>query len=69
VILDTGLTEADIAGDDFSACQEVGAATDWLGRDGLVVPSARSQSLNLVIYPMHRDPRAIFEFGPGEEIH
>ena len=63
-----GLTADDIANDDMTACQEVGAAVDWLAYDGLIVPSARSPSLNLVIYPARRVPHAIFEFDSGEEI-
>jgi RES domain-containing protein len=63
-----GLTADDIASDDLTACQEVGAAVDWLAYDGLIVPSARSPSLNLVIYPAHRAPHAVFEFDSGEEI-
>lgn len=65
---DVGLTHADIAGDDLSACQEVGAAADWLERDGLLVQSARSSAMNLIIYPAHRRPDAVFEYGDGEEL-
>jgi RES domain-containing protein len=65
---DVGLTHDDIAGDDLSACQEVGAAVDWLEHDGLLVQSARSSAMNLVIYPAHRRPDALFEYSDGEEI-
>jgi RES domain-containing protein len=63
-----GLTADDIASDDMTACQEVGAAAEWLAQDGLIVPSARSPSLNLVIYPAHRASDAVFEFDSGEDV-
>jgi RES domain-containing protein len=44
-----GLTIADIAADDFTACQRVGGAAAFLGSDGLLVPSARRAGDNLVI--------------------
>jgi RES domain-containing protein len=65
---DIGLTQDDIADDDLSACQEVGAAVDWLEHDGLLVQSARSSAMNLVIYPAHRLSGAVFDHGDGEEI-
>lgn len=61
-----GLTEEDLASDDHTACREVGAAIDWLEHDGLLVPSARSDAFNLVIYPAHRAPEARFTHGGGE---
>jgi RES domain-containing protein len=63
-----GLTEDDLADDDHSACREVGAAIDWLEHDGLLIPSARSDAKNLVIYPAHRPAGATFSFGAGEEV-
>lgn len=68
VLQRVGLTEEDLAGDDHTACQEVGAATDWLEHDGLLAPSARSDALNLVIYPAHRPPAATFTYGDDEEL-
>ena len=44
-----GLSLADVANDDPSACQAVGGAASWLGRGGLLVPSARSDGHNMVI--------------------
>jgi len=63
-----GLTPDDIADDDLTACQEVGAAVEWLGNDGLLVPSARSDATNLVVFPNKRAADAIFEFGDGETL-
>jgi len=64
----TGLSDGDLAADDHTACQEVGSAVDWLEHDGLLVPSARSDALSLVIYPAHRLPDATFAFGEGESV-
>jgi RES domain-containing protein len=44
-----GLTMADIASDDFTACQRVGGAIEWLGNGGILVPSARRAGDNMVI--------------------
>lgn len=43
------LTLADIGSDDMRACQRVGGAAAWLGRGGLIVPSARDAGHNLVV--------------------
>ncbi len=64
----TGLSDDDLAADDHTACREVGAAINWLEHDGLLVPSARSDSLSLVIFPAHRSPDARFAFGEGEAL-
>jgi len=44
-----GLSAADVAADSHVACQQVGGAAAWLGRGGLLVPSARDAGSNLVI--------------------
>ncbi|SDF19600.1 RES domain-containing protein [Blastococcus aurantiacus] len=44
-----GLSSRDIEADDFTNCQKVGAAAAWLGRGGLLVPSARAAGSNLVV--------------------
>lgn len=60
--LDTiGLSQQDLTSHDFTACQEVGGAVAWLGNDGLLVPSARTSGLNLVIYPGALSPDAEFQ--------
>lgn len=56
-----GLTDADVAGDDHFRCQLVGGAVEWLGHDGLLVPSARTTGTNLVIFPSKRKPDHKFE--------
>lgn len=44
-----GLTRADIQSDDMSNCQRIGGAIAWLGRGGILVPSARRAGDNMVI--------------------
>jgi RES domain-containing protein len=46
-----GVSEPDLVGLDYSVCQRVGGAIAWLGNDGLLVPSARANGVNLVIFP------------------
>jgi len=46
-----GITTEIIQSDDQSPCRLIGGAVNWLGHDGLLVPSARlSGGTNLVIY-------------------
>lgn len=44
-----GLTLTDIERDDHRPCQRVGGAVAWLGRGGILVPSARDAGSNVVI--------------------
>jgi len=46
-----GITDDVLSGVDHSSCRVIGAAVNWLGHDGLLVPSARRRGgTNLVIY-------------------
>jgi RES domain-containing protein len=46
-----GITSAILQNDDQSPCRWIGSAVNWLGHDGLLVPSARRiGGTNLVIY-------------------
>lgn len=46
-----GVAEELVESPDLTACQELGGAVQWLGHDGLLVPSARrAGGVNLVIY-------------------
>ncbi len=46
-----GISSAVLQDDDHSPCRLIGNATNWLGHDGLLVPSARRVGgTNLVIY-------------------
>ena len=55
-----GVGQAELESLDHAACQRVGAAVEWLGHDGLLVPSARGPGTNLVIFPNQQ--RADYEF-------
>jgi len=48
---EVGVSREAISSDDFWACRRVGEAVSHLGCDGILVPSARSEGSNLVIYP------------------
>jgi RES domain-containing protein len=50
------------------ACQQVGGAAEWLGHDGILVPSARHSGVNLVIYPNQRSVDALFEVVSEREL-
>lgn len=46
-----GITPAILQGHDHSPCRMIGNAANWLGHDGILVPSARrAGGTNLVIY-------------------
>lgn len=57
--LGVGLTDEELASDDMTACQAVGAAAAWLGWDGLVVPSVRADGENVVVLVDMLAPDAI----------
>jgi RES domain-containing protein len=46
-----GLSDSDLRALDHRSCQQVGGAIEWMGNDGLLVPSARANGINLVIFP------------------
>lgn len=46
-----GIDRPRLFSDDMKLSQEVGRLITWLGHDGLLVPSARADGENLVIYP------------------
>jgi RES domain-containing protein len=46
-----GISEEDLVSLDYRSCQHLGGAIAWLGNDGLLVPSARADGVNLVIFP------------------
>lgn len=60
-----GLDEQQVASDDMNACQSVGGAAAWLGRDAILVPSARADGSNLVVFVDNQQPDAVLE--PVEE--
>lgn len=58
LLAQAGVTDVELASDDHTACQLVGGAAAWLGRDGLIVPSARDPGNNLVMFTANLDPNA-----------
>lgn len=44
------LTDDDLANDDPAACQAVGAAAQYLGREGILAPSATGQGTVLAVF-------------------
>lgn len=56
------------AGDDLGPCQTIGEHVAWLGYDGMLIPSARSDADNVVIYPNNRELSSAFDFDDGEDI-
>ena len=56
-----GLGTTTIGDIDVGLTQQVGGVAAWLGRDGILVPSARHAGTNLVIFPTNRDEEAIFD--------
>lgn len=56
-----GLTSEMLGSFDMGSCQAIGGAIATLGRDGMIVPSARARGTNLVIYPQNRSTAFTFE--------
>ena len=63
-----GLNEETLASTDHPDCQRVGGAVEWLEHDGLLVPSARTEGVNLVIFPNRKKPDYRFEVLDFEEL-
>lgn len=63
-----GLDPSDLLAPDFAACQRVGAHAAFLGYDALIVPSARSEGSNVVIFINELAADALFERVSQEEI-
>jgi len=55
-----GISDDDLTSLDHRPCQRVGGAIEWLENDGLLVPSARADGMNLVIFPNQQ--KAGYEF-------
>jgi RES domain-containing protein len=66
VLSDLGIGPKELDDPGMQACMEVGGAAAWLEHDGILVPSARSAAVNLVIYPANTQPAAVFDV-LGEE--
>jgi RES domain-containing protein len=63
-----GLSRSDLELPDFSACQRVGAHAAFLEYDALIVPSARADGRNIVIFVNELAADAVFERVRTEEI-
>jgi hypothetical protein len=62
--LDPSLSESS----DFAACQRVGAHAAFLGYDAIIVPSARADGSNVVIFVNELAADAVFERVSTNEI-
>lgn len=47
---DLGISDVELRSSDYEPCRKVGGTAEWLGFDGMIVPSARSEGANLVIF-------------------
>jgi RES domain-containing protein len=63
-----GLPKDSLAAIDHSKCQQIGGAVEWLEHDGLLVASARTTGVNLVIFPNRKKPDFRFEVIDSEEL-
>ncbi len=63
-----GIDPARYAGFDYDACQSLAAAAHFMEFDGLLVPSARHDCQNLVIF-MDRGAAASLEVSSSEAVH
>jgi RES domain-containing protein len=63
-----GLNLSDVGALDYSKCAAVGGAAEHLGHDGLLVPSARFDAINLVIFPNRQTPDYLFEVDDQEVV-
>jgi RES domain-containing protein len=68
ILDELGIGLAELTDVTMVACQEVGGAASWLSHDGILVPSARSSAVNLVVYPANRDASAVFEIRGEQEL-
>ena len=62
-----GATAEVIAAIDLGPCQMIGGAVAWLEYDGMIVPSARHQGSNLVLFPTNQSVDYTFDV-VGEEV-
>ena len=65
---DLGLTLEKISSNNFTVCQRIGDAAEWLEHDGIIVPSARHSGSNLVIFPRNQGADSVFEVKKREVI-
>ena len=63
-----GVGEEELTSSSHTSCQAIGGATHWLGRDGLLVPSARAPGTNLVVFADRMNIDAAFEILSREDL-
>lgn len=68
LLAELGVDEDGLGADDMLACREVGAAAASLDCDGILVPSARTEATNLVIFAANLGAEARFDVRRREEL-
>ena len=68
VLRELHIGERELSDVDHAVCQNIGGAVEWLEHDGLLVPSARHEGINLVIFPRKQRPAANFDIVDSEII-
>lgn len=63
-----GESKETLLADDWSKSQEIGGAVEWLNHDGMLVPSARVDGTNLVIFPKQFSADSVTEVVDREVI-
>ena len=63
-----GVGEAELSSDDQTECRRVGGAAAWLGHDGILVPSARADGMNLVVFVDTQHPDLPLELVSSERL-
>jgi RES domain-containing protein len=63
-----GVGASELEDMDQNPCRAIGGAAHWLDRDGLLVPSARADGTNLVVFPDRSNVDAPFEVLNREEL-
>lgn len=56
-----GLSDADLYGDDLGACQAIGEAAQYLGREGIVAPSAARAGTVIAVFLDSLEPSSSVE--------
>jgi len=63
-----GIRKAELTGDDHIHCQKAGGAAAWLGFDSILVPSARFEGDNLVVFVDEQNPGALLEVAESQDV-
>jgi len=63
-----GIREEELTGANHIPCQMVGGAAAWLGFDAILVPSARHEGDNLVVFVDQQNPDASLEVVESRDI-